>query len=327
MSSTGDQLLLLVSARRRLTWDAFRKSFDLLHTRALNTGTGVKDPVPYVRHKSLRLLSELAHCELPPYGSSAAVCIAPTALARLPLAGLPAATLCGSRGSGTAAALRSACSALGNDARVITVSQRASGGYPPSAIRVEVTDERVLEAVAAASGIRYAAHPPAWALLHYSGSLADYEAQLLWTTDPDPVWPRKDFDAASLTFRSERHDGPPRLSAFRDPLTGRQIHRLWRAGVAATVDRTWGRWLYLQEFGMQALRFHAQLQTVAVPATAPLPGLLGRALALFSGLAAQEAPDPGRPEALADHYTDVPYEAAEMLAAKLGQRLVNMETP
>lgn len=326
MSSTGDQLLLLMSARRRLTWAAFRQSFDLLHARALSAGTGVGGSVPYVRQKSLRLLSELAHCDLPPYRSRVPICIAPTVLSRLPLAGLPAATLCGSRGSDTAATLRRACSQFGNEARVMTVGQRAAGGYTPTALRVEVTNERLLEEVAATAGIQLAAHPPAWALLDYSASLADYEAQLFWTPDPDPSWPKKDFDAASLTFRSDRADGPVRLSAFQDPLTRRQIHRLWRGDIAATVDRIWGRWLYLHAMGVQALSYDPQKQAVGVPATVSLPGLLGRALALFSGLAPDQVSHPGVQQMTFDNYAGVSHEAAEVLAAKLAQPLVNLET-
>jgi hypothetical protein len=284
------------------------------------------DSVAHVRQKTLRLLSELAHCELPPYGSGAAVCIAPTVLARVPIVGLPAAVLCGSRGSGTAAALSSACSQFGNDVRVISVSQRAAGGYAPSAVRVEVSDERLLEEIAAAVHIRYASYPPAWALLHYSAALSDYEAQLAWTSDPDPVWPRKDFDTTSLTFRAEHSDSRVRLSAFRDPLTHRQVHRLWRGGVAATVDRHWGRWLYLHHSDVQALSFDPHVQAVEAPATVPLPILLGRALALFSGLAPQQAWNHQRPAMMVDRYTNVSCEAAEVLAAKLGQPLLTLET-
>jgi hypothetical protein len=325
VSNTGDQLLMLVSARRRLTWDAFRRSFDVLHAQALRAGTGVEDSVPYVRQKSLRFLSELAHCELPPFGGGTAVCVAPTVLARLPAAGLPVATLCGSRSAGTAAVLRSACSRFGSEARVLTVTQRTAGGYAPSPLRVEVTDEQLLEDVAAAAGLQFARVPPAWALLQFSASVADYEAGLGWTSDPDPVWPRRDFDATSFTFRLEPNEGRYRLSSFRDPRTSRYIHRFWRDGAAATVDRTWGRWLYLKAMNVQALRIDPQLQAVTVPATVPLPGLLARALALFSGLAPHQSSDPERPEITTDSYTNVSLEATAMLAEKLSQQLVTVE--
>jgi hypothetical protein len=319
MSNVGDQLLLLVSARRRLTWDTFRQSFDLLHARALSSRSGVDEPVAYVRQKSLRLLNELAHCELPPFGSSAAVCIAPTVLARLPLAGLPTAVLCGSRGSDAGTVLRTACSGFGQNARVLRIGQRAAGGYAPTALAIEATDEELLKRVASAAGVRYAPYPPGWALLTASASLAEYEASLAWTSDPDPIWPRKDFDLASRTFRAEQRSGPVRLSSFQDPVTRRQIHRLWRGSVAATVDRSWGRWLYLHLTNMQALLFDSQRQAVAVPATVPLPGLLGRALALFSGVAPTQESRPDRPDLLLDHYMGVPSEGAEVVATKLGQ--------
>lgn len=326
MSSVGDRLLAVVSARQRLTWEAFRQAFDVLHARALHAGVGIGEAVPYVRLKSLRLLSELAHSEIPPYGTSTAVSAAPSVLARLPVSGLPTATLCGSRGSGTVAALRAACSELGDGARVVTLSQPFSGGYAPTAVRVEATDEPLLERVATTAGIRFAAYPPAWAILRYSASLADYDAQLVWTSDPDPAWPRKDFDAATLTFGFEHIESAARLSSFQDPLTRRQIHRLWRNGLATTVDRSWGRWLYLRDIEAQVLRFDRRRQTATVPATVPLPGLLGRSLALFSGLSPHQGSQSRGAEPSADYYGAVPLEAAEVLAAKLQQPLLEEAT-
>jgi len=243
-------------------------------------------------------------------------------LAKLPRAGLPIAVLCGSRDLELASRLREACSPFGRDARVIVASQPLSEGYAPSAIWIEVTDAGILDRLAECSGVTFAAEPPAWRLLRYSASVKDYEAKLAWTSEPDPEWYRKDFSPGSLTFSWTHAEGQTRLSSFKDPVTQRQIYRIWCNGRAAMVDRDWGRWLYLKEAGIGALFFDSNAQRVAVPATAPLPGLLGRALTLSSGLVPHRLTHPTEPMLLIDVYSAVSREAAEFLAEKLSQVLI-----
>lgn len=321
MSRAGDELLAVISARQRLPWQSFREAFDVLHARALHTGSGVDDAAGYVRTRSIRLLSELGHAETLPYGASAAICVAPTVLAALPLVGLPLACLCGSRSLRAAADLRAAAGSFGDRVRVITRSQPFSGGYAPAAIHLEATEAELLSEVAKRAEIEYVATPPAWQMLEYSGSAAEYEQQLQWNSDPDPAWPRKDFDPGSLTFRPGGAGAADRLSSFQDPVTRRQIHRLWRSGRATTIDRDWGRWLYLRDLGRSVLRFDELRQTLTVPATAPLPPLLGRALALCSGLAPARQPNPDDAALHMDVYGSVGVAVAELLAEKLGTNI------
>jgi hypothetical protein len=325
VSRPGDELLAVVAARRELPWRAFRDAFDVLHSRALAFRSGLDEPVGLLRPRSLRLLSELAHAELPPYEASTAVAAAPTVLARLPQPGLPRAVLCGSRGLDAAALLREACSPFGVDAGVVVVAHPYSGGYAPAAIGVEATDEQVLQRVAERAGIRFAARPPAWDILSASACVADYDSSLRWSTDLDPVWPRKDFNPATLVFGFERRDDAPRFSVFMDPITHRQIHRIWREGVSAVADRDWGRWLHLRDLSRDILLVDPGAQALAVPATVPLPRLLARALALFSGLAPRRQPHPDDASLLLDVYAAVPSQAAEVVAAKLGQQLLTRQ--
>ncbi|HEU6445185.1 MAG TPA: hypothetical protein VFL61_09025 [Gaiellaceae bacterium] len=323
MSRAGDELLAVISARQRLPWQAFREAFDVLHARALHTGSGVDDAAGYVRTRSIRLLSELSHAEVLPYGGSTAICAAPTVLAALPLAGLPLACLCGSRSLRAAAYLREAASGFSDCVRVITRGQPFSGGYVPAAIHLEATDPELLEEVARRAEIEFVADPPAWQMLQHSGSVAEYEEQLQWNSDPDPAWPRKDFDPDALMFRSNDSRAGDRLSSFQDPLTRRQIHRLWRSGRAATIDRDWGRWLHLKDLGRSVVRFEEAGQALSVPATVPFPPLLGRALALCSGLAPARGPSPENPSLQIDVYRGVGAAAAELLAEKLGANIAD----
>lgn len=322
MSRPGDELLAVISARQRLPWRAFRDAFNALHSRALASRSGLDEPLGLLRPRSLRLLSELAHAELPPFQVSTAVAAAPTVLARVPRPGLPRAVLCGSRGLSAAAELREACSTFGRDARVITATHPYSGGYAPSAIAVEASDDEVLQLVAERARIRFAGQPPAWGILRTSASVGEYEASLIWTTERDPTWPRMDFDPSSLTFSFERQEDAIRLSSFKDPVTRRQIHRIWRNGAAAITDRDWGRWLYLRERAVPVVVSDSNAQAMGIPATVPLPRLLARALALFAGLAPLRRGHPANPAASIDLYAGIPSEAAELLALKLGQQLV-----
>jgi hypothetical protein len=326
VSRAGDELLAVISARQKLPWQAFREAFDVLHARALHTGSGIDDGVGYVRTRSVRLLSELAHAEVLPYGGSTAICAAPTVLAALPLAGLPLACLCGSRSLRAAADLREATSGLGDRVRVITSSQPFSGGYVPAAIHLEATNPELLAEVARRAEIEFVANPPAWQMLQHSGSVAEYAEQLQWNSDPDPAWPRKDFDPDTLMFRTNDSGGGDRLSSFQDPLTRRQIHRVWRSGRAATIDRDWGRWLHLKDLGRSVLRFDEAGQTLSVPATVPFPAFLGRALALCSGLAPARGSSPKSPSLQVDVYRGVGAAAAEILAAKLGVSLADRDS-
>lgn len=321
MSRAGDELLAVISARQRLSWQAFRSAFDVLHARALHTGGSVDDAVGYVRIRSLRLLSELGHAEMLPFGGSTALCAAPTVLAALPIAGLPRACLCGSRSLGSASELRKAASGFGERVRVITRSQPFSGGYAPAAIHVEATESELLAEVARNAGIPFASIPPAWQMLRQAGSMAEYEERLDWNTDPDPSWPRRDFDPTTLTFRSGDFGAADRLSSFQNPVSRRQIHRLWSGGRAATVDRDWGRWLHLRNLGRSELLFDERAQTLAVPITVPLPALLGRALALSSGLAPARQPSAEGRVREVDVYGGVGTAAALLLAEKLGTDL------
>ena len=325
MSRAGDELLAVISARQKLPWQSFREAFDVLHTRALHTGSGIDDGAGYIRIRSMRLLSELGHAEILGYGGSTAICAAPTVLAALPLPGLPVACLCGSRNLRAAADLREAASSFGSSVRVITRSQPFSGGYAPAAIHIEATEAGLLGEAAERADIPFVDVPPAWQILQYSGSSAEYEAQLQWNADADPVWPRKDFDPETLTFRPRDSRTGDRLSSFQDPVTRRQIHRLWRSGQPATVDRDWGRWLYLKDLRDPVMRFDGAAQTLSVPATVPLPALLGRALALCTGLAPARRPSPADGSLQVDVYGGVGLAAAELLASKLNVNVAGIE--
>lgn len=316
--SRGDELLAVISARKRLSWRFFRDAFDTLHADALRTGTAVDSSAASARVRTTRLLSELGHVEVLPHAGSATICAAPSILARLPQVGLPRACLCGARSLHTTAELRNVAARFGKRLRVLVRKQPFSGGYAPDAIELEATDVASLEEAATLAGVEFALAPPAWQLLGYSGSLAEYDAALDWNAEADPAWPRKDFDANTMTFRFGSVLTESRLSVFQDPVTRRQIHRLWRSRRAATVDRDWGRWLHLRDLGRSVIRFSEARQELSVPVTVPLPALLGRSMALCTGLAPTRRGTGNAPRVPVDVYQGVGAAAAALLATKLG---------
>lgn len=319
VSKPGDELLAVISARRTLTWKAFKDCFDVLHTRAIKSNDGIDDPLNFLRLRSLRLLSDLGHAEPLPFGDSSAIAAAPSVLARLPAPGLARAILCGSRDFRTAVTLRMACAPFGMDARVIGLNHPYTGGYAPSAVAVDAIDDEVLSSVCSKAGVEFIRHPPAWTFLDQSASIADYEHSLTWTSDSDPSWPRRDFSIHDLHYEFAQPDHRPRLSSFKDPITHREIIRFWRGDQVATVDRDWGRWLLLRESAVAVIHFDPVAQMVGIPSTVPLPRLLSRGLALFSGRAPFRKGNPQDSPHAIDWYGSVPAEAATYLAEKLGQ--------
>jgi hypothetical protein len=314
-------MLAVISARKRLPWRTYREAFDTLHMRAMASHSGLDEPLGPLRSRSLRLLSELAHAELPPYGSRTAVAAAPTVLARVPRPGLPRGVLCGSRDIATASLLRNACSTVGATAKTIIATHPYSGGYAPSAVLVETDDETALQHVAEQADIHFAPHPPAWSMLSATASISSHDKLTDWTSEPDPTWPRQDFDTSRLAFGTAQDSNEIHFSVFQDPVTHRQVHRLWRGTSATLIDRYWGRWFLLRDRAVSALLFDDDAQLLAVPATVPLPPLHARAIALFSGLAPSRQSHPSNPSLLIDAYAGIPREAAESLASKLDQQL------
>jgi hypothetical protein len=208
------------------------------------------------------------------------------------------------------------------EARVIVLTQPYAGGYAPSALAVDAVDDEMLSSVCKNAGIDFVPHPPAWSFLEKSASIAEYECSLLWTTDTDPSWPRRDFSVQYLHYEFPQSDDRPRLSSFKDPISRREIIRYWRGDEVATVDRDWGRWLLLRQKAISVIHFDPAAQMVGIPSTVPLPRLLSRGLALFSGKAPFRKANPRNSLRAIDWYGCVPAEAATWLGEKLGQPLL-----
>ncbi len=321
----ADELLAVLSARRKLSWHAWRRAFDVLHANAAKDGAAIDEPITFLRYRTLRMFQELAHCDFSEDVASRVCYAAPSLVVSIPTAGMPRALLCGSRGTRAASILREARMHFRADAWPIVQKQPYCGGYAPSALILEATEIDVLSRIAERCSVPFVSQPPAWSLLSSAKGLEDYEAALSWKKDQDPAWPRKDFSETSLVYgQALGNSEHSRLSTYSDPRTTRTIYLLRRPEGLAAVDRHWGRWLYLADVGRNVLHYDGKHQLLAVPTSVPLPAILARSLALLSGLAPSRITQADVERNL-DIYCCVPRKCAEVLAEKLRQVLVDSE--
>ena len=328
MYRNSDRLLYVISARAEVTWPAFKQIFDYLYMIRRCSRELSLDTLPYQRRMTLRAIDALGHCDVSFDEGGGKIFVAPPVLARLPCLGLPQAVLVGERSPQTMKQLSEARSAFGQHVRCDAREHGSDLALVPQRLLIEAESTNQLADIATALRIRFEEEPPAWSLLHFSSSLDEYLAIFEWSAARELNWKRKDFDISSLQFRTiHQAETPTRLSSYSDRVRNLQIHRLWKNGRWVQIDRDWGRYAVLRETGVNVLVYDLQRFLMAVPASAPLPRLFARALALCSGFAAPFIPKHGvsyeSPEAWGfTLFRDVPPQIAEMVATKLGQTLL-----
>lgn len=308
MTAIGDALLFVLSARRTLSRTSFRSAYESLWRPEVQP---TDRPLAYAVASAIGTLNALGHCEQDAGGD---LTVAPPTLALLPWPGPPRAVLCGARSPESLATLRSA--ARQYRARVTSTTQGSSESPAPA--RIEASAERTsdLEAIARAAGCALGDPPPALSMASVGASVGDYLNSLDWTADAELDWPRSDFIPGKLRFDPRGHfDGHLRLSQYRHPDGYSVRDYLWRDGLGAATDRSWGRFAVLADSEIQPLRYDRRSGTVFVPVTTPLPRLFARSLGLSSGLAPRETTDRTGPAMRT--YASVPEGLASVVARKL----------
>lgn len=331
MSEQSDFLLYAISTWREISWPAFKRTFDVLYMRYRANMASSSNSLLHYRRRTLRGLEVLGHCEAEFGENGSRIYVAPPLLARLPICGLPQAILCGARGPKTANRLLEICKTLGKRITAKTEVQENNLAYVPRRIMIEAESTEIISNLAQKLCIGFSETPPAWGLLHFSGSLQGYLDSRAWQSDQELNWPRRDFDPASLQFRIPALNASEfRLSSYNEPVrVGLMKHYLWRDGVRAEIDRDWGRYAVLHWHNQNVLAYDAHRMTFFVPSSAPLPRLFARALALCSGYApsfvekSQLAVTPFEQNGF-DIFTGVPSDIAEIVAAKLSQKLIEI---
>lgn len=332
MSEQSDFLLYAISTWREISWPAFKRTFDALYMRSRKNETATSVSLLHDRRRTLQALDALGHCEVEFSESGGRIYVAPPLLARLPICGLPQAVLCGARSPQTANRLLETCKTFGKGIMVKIAVQENNLAYAPRRIIVEAESVEIFSSLAEKLHIGFSEAPPAWSLLHFSGSLQEYLDSRAWRTEQELNWLRRDFDPANLQFHEPPINSSDfRLSSYSEPVrVGLMKHYLWRDGVKAEVNRNWGRYAVLLWHHQNVLAYDAHRMIFVVPTNAPLPRLLARALALCSGY----APSFVEKSQLAvtsseqygfDIFDGVPSDIAEIVAAKLGQKLIEIK--
>jgi hypothetical protein len=325
VSDARDQLLYVITARKEISWSTFKAIFDSLAARS-NAGTERDrgDPRRYARRRLVRALDALGHCEVAFTETQGSISVTQPTLCRLPISGLPQGVLTGARSPSTVPYLVDICRQ--SDATVsIDVSSRGSAlTFIPRRVIVETESLEQLGHVAASVGVAFESQPPAWKILNFSASLEQYLETLKWTTESEPNWLRKDFDADRLSFRDDRVDSSLRLSRYSDPVRSLPLTFLWKDTSRAEVQPDWARYAILNEARKSVLVYDRREFRLVVPATVPFPRLIERGLVLSSGFAPQLSQVRVEPEVSAMPcyiYEAVPPQIASLAAWKLGQCL------
>lgn len=331
-----EQLLYVVSALREMSWPVFKRNFDLLQEKSASAPRDDEmggASINLRRWQAARTLDALGHCDLMFDDKGDSVCVTPTLLARLPLAGPPQAVLCGPRSSETIAQIHSACEK--NSARLTLQVAPQGKGQDFTPARVHLTGESVgdLEEAARSLGICFVHEPPAWVLLKMSGTLDDYLASRTWRAGELNWQRRRDFDWRRLQFRFEQQkQDKVRLTYYQEKY--QHEYWLWKGEKRARVERDWGRYAVLHHAGVNVLIYDERHRLLMVPASVPLPRLLARALTLCSGFAApfvsvERVANPRHvawrsPEQHGFNiYRGISAKIAEEVAKKLGQLLLS----
>jgi hypothetical protein len=317
--NAGDHLLYSLSAWDETPWSRYLRAFDELFSLAATDHSGQTAGLALERRRALLVLAALGHLERGPNGSIVA---APATLAELPAPGSVRAVLCGRRSPTAVAEIRDAARSLSTEIRVRESSQAARSRYAPSRVEVVAPSADLLASLAGSLGIIFSGVPVAWTLSELAGTLDTYIADLEWRPEPELDWERNDFcvDDVRMKPAGRASSGSLRLSRYTNPVTSEAVVRLWRAGEAADVDLSWGRFALLKEAGRRVVEYEPRSFVLAEPWGAPLPPLLARALTLCSGEAASEVPPPEKVGSQGSYqYAGVPPDVADIVLAKTGQ--------
>lgn len=281
MSADPNRLLFVLSARGRTTWREYREAVDFLAGDVSLTwketgGTATRSCL-------LQSLQGLGHCDVVYGEAGSIISISPPALCRLPKAGLPKAVLTGARCLQTCDQMRHAAKATGDEVKLSFSRHPGPLGLLPDTILVESVSEGTMAKFCDNLRISCATVPPAWTLVNWCGTLPEVEAQLDRQYPKNFNWLRYDFSAQVLDFIRTRSDSYPRLTRYRNPVTGLPRHVFFYDGYGAEVDLSWGRYLFLKSIGLNVIAYDEKRFRLCVPVKVPLPALIPRAVCLCSG--------------------------------------------
>lgn len=312
MPNANEALLYAISCWRETSWGRFKAAYDATSnpSGADAARTRTDQDRSLERWTTAWTLSALGHVDVVRSNGRLSLAVAPAALCRLPVSGLPRAVLCGARSPSLLRALTGLADQFGVFVEVMP--QGSVGSIVPSRVTAESSSEHALGALAGSAGIQYLVRPPSWDLARGLGTVHEYLSRLVWESLPELNWPSQHFEAGSGRFI----DGSPpdglRLSRYKDPIRDVWTYRLWRDDKSADVDPAWARYAVAKAGGYLPLSYHERDGGVIAPLGFPLPALAARALTLCSGIA------PIRQGGYVN-FAQVPPDVFEVVAYKLGR--------
>ncbi|QJB29379.1 hypothetical protein [Limnospira fusiformis] len=330
-NASGDRLLYVVSAKQKMAWgSSFKDVFSNLYQLTENLKQpgqleAAEQQFKTTRWETVRALDALGHCNFEFGDNSSWVYVAPPALVRLPLPGIPQAILTGARSPQTIEEIYQICQSIGNHIKLEVTDQTSKLSLVPQRIAIQAREIMELKAIADSLGITFSETPLPWSLLHFSGSLDDYLATLEWSDAPELNWERETFDPAYCGFDpSPNSDRYVRLCKYKNPVRKIYTYHLWKEVKSTEIDQCWGRYAVLKALGLNVLVYDPQRWIVAVPMGATLPRLIERSLTLCSGYVAENIKNLKLDNLQTKKFKlfrDIPPQIAEMIAQKLSQQL------
>jgi len=288
--------------------------------------TDDKDYDYNMRYQTVRYLESLGYCEFDYDQRRVFMC--PPAFVLLPSFGLPKALLTGARTPKLVDRIKQSIKNKKGKAVFNRWRQKNIDMNLPDATIIEAISFEVIKEIAEENNISLGEErPAAWDLANQSVSVDEIEDTLHFVNNAEINWERKDFDLRRLAFSDRHLNEDYRLSQYINPINLQRKHWIWNKGIAADVERDWGRYIILKKSGKQILSYEKDAQELQVPLWVPLPCLLARAVTLCSGMAPviEKSPVFGDiPEGcLMQVYSDVPVEIARIICKKTGQKVFN----
>lgn len=223
-----------MSIRGRMTWPQFCEAVDFL------------SPPPYKHHQKnggaatqsclLQSLQALGHCDALYEDGNSTIVITPLSACRLPQAGLPTAVLTGARYPQTQKQLIETTRNRGREVRLKIVSYPGPLGLLPDTILIETDSEDAMTCLFADLQIPYSATAPAWTIVNWSGTLAEFAETLAYRIPEHLNFPRFDFSVQTLDFSRSKDHSFPRFTRYRNPTTGLPQHIYFDDTFGAEVD-------------------------------------------------------------------------------------------
>ena len=264
-----------------MTWAQYREAVDYLAMSGISQERRIDGAAS--RSGLLQCLEALGHCDAHYDRGESTISVTPPTLCRLPRAGLPVAVLAGSRSLRTQEEMVAAAEGGRGQVRLTVDRHAGPMGLLPDTIQVSAASEEAMAEYCATLGIRYAAIPPAWSLMHWTGMLSDYEATLDFRIPDTFNWARVDFNLDCLGFLRETSGSLPRYTKYINPSSTLPMHVFFRDRLGAEVDPYWGRYLLLNARGMTVTAYDQRRFKLCVPVMVPLPGVVARTVCLCSG--------------------------------------------